>query len=166
VGQLHSRWRGSVQVAVVALAAMSNLYLTAGLTLAAATRSPALFWPVSLLDGVDWLGANASWDETVLSGFETGNLIPARIGQRVVLGHWMETVDYEVKRENVARFFAADTPEKERLDLLLKWNVAWVFYGPEERSLGDFDPDVASWLVPGWRTAEVAVYRVTLGEEP
>ena len=165
-GKGQSRWRGSIQVAIVALAAVSNLYLTAGLTLAAATRSPALFWPVSLLDGVDWLGANASWDETVLAGFETGNLIPARIGQRVVLGHWMETVDYVAKREAVARFFAADTPDEERLDLLSGWNVTWVFYGPAERSLGDFDPGTAPWLLPAWQTAEVAVYRVALEEAP
>jgi hypothetical protein len=165
-GKGQSRWRGSIQVAIVALAAVSNLYLTAGLTLAAATRSPALFWPVSLLDGVDWLGANASWDETVLAGFETGNLIPARIGQRVVLGHWMETVDYVAKREAVARFFAADTSDEERLDLLSEWNVTWVFYGPAERSLGDFGPDTVPWLMPAWRTAEVVVYRVALEEAP
>jgi len=72
---------------VIALAAMSNLYLTAGLSLMAATRAPAMFWSADLLMAVDWLGEYSDWDETVLAAFETGSLIPARMGHQVVLGH-------------------------------------------------------------------------------
>ena len=75
-----ARGKRLAQAAVVALAAMSNLYLTAGLTLAAANRSPAFFWPADFLAGVDWLRDHSAWDEAVLAAFETGNLIPARIG--------------------------------------------------------------------------------------
>ncbi|RLC58164.1 MAG: hypothetical protein DRI80_14130 [Chloroflexota bacterium] len=75
-----ARGKRLAQAAVVALAAMSNLYLTAGLTLAAANRSLAFFWPADLLAGVDWLRDHSAWDEVVLAAFETGNLIPARIG--------------------------------------------------------------------------------------
>jgi len=160
-GRRQARWRWLAQAAVVALAAMSNLYLTAGLTLAAATRAPALFWPADLLAGVDWLGENTSWEETVLAGPETGSLIPARIGHRVVVGHGMETVDYEGKRAAVARFFAADTPDAWRLTLLRKLQVMWVFHGPEERALGDFDPDSVPYLEPVFRRGKVTVYRVT-----
>jgi len=156
----RARRRWYALVGAVALTAMSNLYLTAGLTLAAATRAPALFWPVDVLAGVDWLGENSAWDETVLAGFETGNLIPARIGHRVVLGHWMETVDYAGKQEAVVHFFAADTSDEERLALLEEWRVNWIFYGPEEWSLGAFAPEAASWLVPAFRRGEVTVYRV------
>lgn len=160
------RGRRLAQAAVVALMAVSHLYLTAGATLAAAARTPALFWPTDVLAGVDWLGENTSWEETVLAGFETGSLIPARIGHRVVLGHWMETVDFEAKREAVARFFTTDTPDEERLTLLREWGVAWLFCGPEERSLGDFDPSAVTYLEPVFQQGEVAVYRVVLEREP
>ena len=163
-GGRRARRRWYAIVGTVALTAMSNLYLTAGLALAAATRTPVLFWPVDLLAGVDWLGENSAWDETVLAGFETGNLIPARIGHRVVLGHWMETVDYAGKQEAVVRFFAADTPDEERLALLEEWHVNWVFYGPEEWSLGAFAPESVPWLEPAFRRGDVTVYRV--GELP
>jgi len=161
-GLRNARHRWLMQAAVIALMAVSNLYLTTGLTLAAATRAPALFCPADLLAGVDWLGENTSWEETVLAGPETGSLIPARIGHRVVIGHGMETVDYESKRAAVARFFAADTPDVERLALLEEWGVAYVFHGPEERALGEFDPDVAPWLVLVFRVGKVAVYQVRL----
>ncbi len=146
----------------VALAAMSNLYLTAGLTMAAGARAPALFWPADVLAGVDWLGENTSWEETVLSSFEVGNLIPARIGHRVVLGHWIETLDYGEKREAVARFFAAATPDAERQRLLERYGVAYVFHGPYERALGGFDPAQADYLSPIFTEHDVRIYRVAI----
>ncbi len=160
------RGRWLALAGMMALAMMSNLYLTAGLTLAAATRSPALFWSADLVAAVDWLGENSLPQETVLSGVEAGGLIPARIGHRVVVGHGMETVDYQGKREAVERFFSVRTPDAERLALLEKWGVAWVFYGPEERGMGGFNPATAPWLEPAFRSGEVAVYRVATGGGP
>lgn len=151
---------------VVALATVSNLYVTAGLTLAAAAREPALYGSADVLAGVDWLGANTSSEEAVLAGFSTGNLIPARIGHRVVLGHWMETVEYDAKRSAVARFFAADTPDAERRALAGEWQVRWLFHGPDERALGGFDPASVAWLRPAFRVGGVAIYRVASEEEP
>ena len=62
----------------------------------------------------------------------------------------------------MARFFAADTPDDVRRAVLREWQVAWLFHGPGERTLGDFDPTAAPWLVPVFRTGGVAVYRVAL----
>ncbi len=164
-GLLHNRkrWCRLAQAVVVILAAASNLYLTAALTLMAANRAPAMFWPTDVLAGVDWLSKHASPEETVLAGFEVGNLIPARIGQRVVLGHWMETVDYAGKRAAVARFFATLTPDDERLALIREWKARWLFYGPEERATGDFDPALAEYLEPVFEQGDVAIYRVEAG---
>jgi len=119
-----------------------------------------LFWSADLLAGVEWLGENTSWEETVLAELETGNLVPARIGHRVVLGHWMETVDYEGKREAVARFYEAETPDGERLALLGEWGMGYVFHGPGERAMGGFDPQAAPYLEPVLRRGEVTLYRV------
>jgi len=145
---------------VIALAAMSNLYLTAGLSLMAATRMPAMFWPADLLVAVDWLGEHSDWDETVLAAFETGSLIPARIGHQVVLGHWMETVNFEAKRAAVAQFYVMDTPNAARLALVRTWNVGWVFYGPQEQALDGFNPAAIAWLEPAFQRGDVMIYQV------
>lgn len=158
--QGQARWQSGTQVAMLAVAAMSNLYLTAGLTVAAVARASALFWPVELVTGVDWLGTHTSWEETVLAGLETGNLICGRIGHRVVLGHWMETVNYDAKKDEVMHFFATSTSDEDRLALLRKWKVEWVFYGPGERGIGDFDPSEASYLEPTFQQGDVMVYEV------
>jgi hypothetical protein len=155
-------WLG--MVLIVALAPMSNLYLTASLTWAAAVRAPGMFQSADLLAAVDWLGKHSAWDETVLSGFGTGNLIPARIGHRVVLGHWMETVDHAEKRSAVARFYAVETADAERRNLVEEWGAVYVFYGPEERALGSYDPATSPWLERVFQMGDVAVYRVRAGE--
>ncbi len=144
----------------VALMTASNLYLTTGLTIAAASRSPLLFWPADLLAAVDWLGENSLPEEAVLAGYEVGNLIPARIGHRVVVGHGMETVDYGGKLAAVERFLDAGTTDEERLALVEEWGVVWLFYGPEEREMWEVDPATVDWLELAFRSGEVSVYRV------
>jgi hypothetical protein len=162
VAQLQRR-RELLQVAVVSLAAVGNLYITAGLTIAAATHAPALFWRDDFLAGVEWLGQNSSWEETVLSAPQTGSLIPAAIGHRVVIGHGMETIKYAEKQAHVARFFSESVSNADRLALIDEWGVRWVFYGPEERKLDGFDPESTKWLVPVFRTGSVIIYRVSTG---
>jgi hypothetical protein len=161
-GQRLSRPRWLAMAMLVALAAMSNLYLTAALTVTATARDYRLFWPAPILAGVDWLGDHSEPDEPVLSSFEVGNLIPGRIGHRVVLGHWMETTDYEGKKAAVARFFDADIPDEERIALLEEYDVAYLFYGSHEQALGAFDPDGNSYLVRRFSQDGVRVYAVNL----
>jgi hypothetical protein len=160
-GNQPARRRWVALALALALMAMSNLYMTTGLTMAAAMRPPALFWDTGLLAGVDWLGKNTPWDATVLSGSEVGSLIPARIGHRVVLGHGIETKDPEEKQRAAARFFAATTSDDERRELLTRYGIAYVFYSPFERKLGDFDPAQAGYLTQVYTNRNVSIYRVT-----
>ena len=161
-GQSLSRPRWLAMALMVALAAMSNLYLTVGYTVTVASQDSRLFWPAEVLAGIDWLGKHTEPEDTVLSSFEVGNLIPGRIGHRVVLGHWMETIDYEEKNTAVTRFFAADTPDEERIALLEEYEVAYLCYGPNEQALGTFDPDGNSYLVRRFSQDGVRVYAVNM----
>jgi hypothetical protein len=161
-GQRLSRPRWLAMAMLIALAAMSNLYLTTAHTVTAAIRDPRLFWPAEVLAGVDWLGEHSEPEDTVLSSFEVGNLIPGRIGHRVVLGHWMETMDYAEKDAAVARFFDAGTSEEERIALLEEYGVAYLFYGPTERAMGAFDPDGRQYLARRFSHDGVRVYAVTM----
>lgn len=155
----QTRWRWFALALLVALAAMSNILLTTALTSAAATPASPLFWSRDLLDAVDWLGENTWHNETVLAGPETGSLIVGRTGHRVVIGHGMETVDYETKLSEVTRFFSDSTSDGERLSLLREWEVAYILHGSEERILGAFDPAAAPWLTAVFSNGEVDVYR-------
>ncbi|MFQ6099692.1 MAG: hypothetical protein ACE5OS_00445 [Anaerolineae bacterium] len=151
---------------VLALAALSNLYLIATYTLAAAAWHPDLFHSADQVAAGEWLAANTEWQETVLAAYETGNWLAGTIGRRVVLGHWAETMDCEAKREQVAAFYSEGASEAERRGLLERWNVHYVYLGPEERALGGFDPAMTSYLKLVFQQGDASVYRVTLEGAP
>jgi uncharacterized membrane protein len=78
-----------------------------------------------------------------------------------MLGHAIETKDPEEKRRAAARFFAVATSDDERRGLLARYGIAYVFYGPFERALGDFDPAHADYLAQVYTNRNVRIYRVT-----
>ena len=154
------RLRWLTQALILVLAAISNLYLVSNYVLAAATRHPALFRTADEVAAVQWLDVHSEWDETVLAAYETGNWIAGAIGHRVVLGHWAETVDYELKRMQVADFYAAGTTGADRRELLDRWGVRYVYVGPLERASGGLFPSAVSDLELAFSRGDVAVYRV------
>jgi uncharacterized membrane protein len=76
------------------------------------------------------------------------------------LAHWAQTVDFYDKQERVARFFDAAAPDEERAATLRAFGVDYVWHGPAERALGDYDPGSASWLELAFSAPEVDIYRV------
>jgi hypothetical protein len=151
-------------VGYLAVASLSTAVLIAGLLGTARQKAPPAYRPAGEIAAIDWLAAHAGPDETVLSGYAAGNLIPARAGVRVFYGHSVETFDFAHKREMVRRFFEADTDDAWRQALLEDYGIAYVFYGPEEQALGAWDIATAPYLTPGYDTGEVAIYHVAQGQ--
>jgi len=151
--------------AVVLAATPTNLLLLLGNSLEVSRTAPPIFYSAAEIEVLDWLGANSSSQDTVLCAYETGNRVPARAGNRVVLGLGPETINADQKRREVARFFDADTSHEWRRELLARYNVAYVLIGPPERALGGFDPSAAPYLREAYRAAsgEVVLYRVETG---
>lgn len=108
----------------------------------------------------DWISANTTPTDLFLSSFEAGGQIPAYTGRRVMLGHWIETVDYPRKRAAVAAFFDPATPDSERWALMSEQGVHYVWYGPDERALGAWSPAAIPLLRPAFESATITIYRV------
>jgi hypothetical protein len=108
----------------------------------------------------DWISANTAPTDLFLSSFEAGGQIPAYTGRRVMLGHWIETVDYLRKKAAVAAFFDPATPDNERWVLMSEQGVHYVWYGPDERALGTWSPTAIPLLVPAFEGATITIYRV------
>ena len=138
----------------------SNLYLLAGSSLAAIHHDPSLYYGLGETEAVDWLSSNTERTDTVLASYPIGRLIPARAGNRVFVGHFIETVEVERKRELAATFFNGDTSDGFRHTLISEYGIRYVFHGPRERELGDFDPSGSEYLTPAFRNSEVCIYRV------
>jgi hypothetical protein len=147
--------------ALIAFMALSNVYVLADTSLTALLRQPYPFFrQESELKVVDWIHDNTDRSAVVLAAYETGNYIAAHAGNRVVLGHWAETVDWETKSDQTKRFFDASTDDTFRLDLIDNYSVDYIWYGPQERDLGGFDPMSASYLIPVYEEAGTTLLRI------
>ena len=122
-------------------------------------------WPLFMTAGenaaLTWLQGSASTDDIVLASPEMGLLIPTWAGNRVVYGHPFETVGAAQKKAEVERFFAGETDGDS---IMRKYGIRYIFVGPKEKALGDFD---AVQLQLAWSfdtpyvNEEVTIYRVS-----
>lgn len=156
---LH-RVRYSVIVLTLATTMLSTFYLTLGSVLVVSARAPTLFDPAPVVKGIDWLSTSSDVQDVVLSSERTGNLIPARIGRRVYVGHEMETLDYTRKVQEVEQFFGTEMRDDERRALLKNMGCQFVFWGPYERALGDFQPARMTSLRLVYSNESVSIFRV------
>lgn len=155
---LGVRWLGLT--GIVLFLSLSNFFVILSHSLVVTVRDSFLYYQDDDAAALRWLLAQEKWDAPVLSADETGNLLGGQIGQRVVLGHWAETIDYAATFYRVAEFFGDDTPDALRQQWLDEWGVAYVYWGRYERELGAFDPATVSYLEPVFTEGEVTLYQV------
>jgi uncharacterized membrane protein len=96
----------------------------------------------------------------VLGAYATGNLVAARAGNYSFTGHWAETVDWLQKEADLQQFFAASTGDDWRHALLEEYGIRYLWVGPHEKALGEFDPSAAAYLRPIHREEEIILYEV------
>lgn len=160
LGYARQRLANLVTALIIATAATSSLFLIASSLVSIATGHPDITQPAAVEEAIAWLGRHSTADAVILSSYRVGNIIPARIGRRVVWGHWDETAFYADKKADVAAFFDVVTPDQNRLAILHRYSVDYLLHGPAERGLGGFEPDMAAFLQPVFRSGEVAVFKV------
>jgi hypothetical protein len=113
----------------------------------------------SELAALGFLGREISHDAVVFASYNTGNYIPRLAGLRVFLGEDKLTGRYPERISLVQEFFGGSESDAARLDLLRSNGIGYVFYGPEEKKLGHYDPTRASFLRPVFREGEVTVLK-------
>lgn len=109
---------------------------------------------------LEWLEDHTPSDAIVLSSYEVGRYVPGMAGRRAFLAHWAQTVGFYDKRDRVSRFFDARTGDTERLSTLRTFGVDYIFHGPAERALGEYDPSQSSLFSVAFSLPRVTIYRV------
>ncbi|MBI1783648.1 hypothetical protein HYR69_00765 [Candidatus Sumerlaeota bacterium] len=99
------------------------------------------YYSQSRAEAFQWLAEHTGRRETVLCSYLSGEMIPAFAGNRVVLGHWAETVYREKVEAEVKRFFDPRTNSADREAMVRRWGVGYIFLsGRNEFELGGYDP--------------------------
>jgi len=143
------------------LLALTNLFLVLGGLLVVSGREAPIFHAGSQQAAFGWL-AQQPPAGVVLAAYQSGNLLPAYAPVRVFVGHGPETVRSDEKRQQLRKFFATQTSQAWRRELLATYRVDYLFYGPRERALGGFEPARAPYLQPVYNNETVQIYRVTI----
>jgi hypothetical protein len=164
LGVLRVKWRGVrlrlLMGLLLAALSLTNVMLVAGNCLSLRGKPAPIYRDTGEVAALDWLNQQVESDDVVLAAYETGNYLPARVKARAFVGHGPESVHADEKKRLVAYFFDGATDDAWRRDLLSQYGVDWVFWGPAERAMGDFDPSQAAYLAPVYDAPEYTLFRV------
>lgn len=111
---------------------------------------------------MDWIKRNTAPGAVILSSHIAGFLIPAFTARPVYIGHDLQTAYFSQKKPLVDWFFqsdASDADQKE--DFLWLNNISYLYYGPNERGGGTFNPETKSYLEKVFDRGRVTIYKVT-----
>ncbi len=101
---------------------------------------------------------DARGEDVVLSGDWIGNYVPRVAHKRSWLGQY-DLPSHDSRLKTATAFFSSDTPISSRYDLLEEHNLGFVYYGPDERMLGGFNPERAELLERIFRSDSVDIFR-------
>jgi hypothetical protein len=158
------KWKHLSIVAYVVVVSFSNLLLILGNLALVARQETPIYRPGDEIAALRCLDAHATQGDTVFSSFKVGNVIPAQTDLRVFAGHSIETLTGDEKQNTIRQFFAASVDDDWRRTLMAEFDLEYVFWGPIEQSIGDWDPRTAPYLVPICSGPGYTVFRVALDE--
>lgn len=133
----------------ILLASVSSIYLNLGLSLFLKTLPDDRFYPRDVESALVWLEKNAEPNDFVLADVPTSQLVAQRTQFKVYVGHEMETLRYEEKKERMELFFDGEISDGWLGETQVKWVIA------------DKDDDLnTSGLEVVYDNESVIVYRV------
>jgi hypothetical protein len=150
----------AVSGAVVVVCCLSSMNLLQSYRYEAGQVTGPTYLPKAEVAALEWMGREVPRDALVLATYATGNYIPRLAGQRVFIGEDMLTENLSGRQADLEGFFGPGWSDRERADLLRRFGVDYVFCGPDERKVGDYDLSRAPFLRPVHEVADVRVYRV------
>jgi hypothetical protein len=145
-------------MAVLILSIPSNLIVVGSGMAGVAKNDPAVVLQRDELEAYQWLSQHATRGDLVLAGARAGNRIPAYADLRVLYGHPFETPYAEQQEELAERLYSSMSSAEAGLNEMLALGVHYIFYGPEEKSLG-----APNWLVEAkeiFRSGEYTIYEI------
>ncbi len=124
-----------------------------------------LIYPLKdFMDAIFYLKSNSEIRDVVLAGETAGNYIPAYSGNFVYVGH-ANTPHEAEKAQKVEQFYAGKMELKDSLQFLRRENIAFVYYGPQEKDMGNLNGLNIKYpfLIAVYKNPQVIIYRLNLG---
>jgi len=145
----------------IACALISSALLLIGGMQAAARPGHPIFRPNGEVNAFQELERISPQDSIVLASYNTGNALPAWVPVRVLIGHGPESANLDELLPVVSAFFNEGWDAIQRERFLEEQQINFVFYGPFERELGEWDPDSLPRLIPRYNENGYHIYEVS-----
>ncbi|MBN1355938.1 hypothetical protein JXA40_06655 [bacterium] len=154
---------GSVsRLGLIGLLAGTFLMGDAAVLIQASRQTREDVWPTSLyasrfeLNAMDFLRDLPQGN--VLVNRDTGNKIGWLSLKNVFLGHWGTTPDKGRKTRELRMFYDRGTTPSDRIKILNRYRILYIWYGPREKDLGPLDAALPLELI--YRNRDVDLYRI------
>lgn len=85
-------------------------------------------------NALDFLNKNAV-NQGILSGYNLGNIIPAKTNSNVYFGHLLQTPNAQEKINNLIRFYANTMSDDEAGKFLKENNITYIIWSYEEQNI-------------------------------
>ncbi len=155
----------SIVYFVVASVALLAVIAANVVSLSNPQKSLSAFYQPDEVQGFAWLRNHTVANDLVVTTFDqsgkgSGGKVVAATGLRVLLGHWIETANFEVKMDQIKRFYDVATPDDWRQAFLKEINARYIWYDDSARQLGSWTPADAVYLKPVFTSPSVVIYEV------
>ncbi len=146
----------------IACALISSALLLIGGLQAATRPDLPMFRPDGEVSAFQELEKISPQSSIVLASYNTGNALPAWVSARVLVGHGPESANLDELLPVVSAFFNEGWDAIQRETFLEEKQIDFIFYGPLERELGEWDPDSSSALILRYNENGYRIYEVSL----
>ena len=145
---------------IIVGASLTNVYLYVWRFTELRHRDTPYFLHVDEANTLDWLSVHTSDTDVVLAPESVGRFVPGVGHTRAYLAHWAMTNRYFERRDNVLRFYQAETDNDWREALVRREGVTMVLDTSFAQQSAAHALDGAPWLERVQTTPTVRVYRV------
>jgi hypothetical protein len=155
----HPRAASRLGPLALSVSLISSALILLGALQVAAQPSAPVFRPTDEIRAMLTIADHVERDAVVVSSYASGNALPAWAPVRVVIGHGPESVNRAQLEPNVKALYQAKLDDEETCAFFMETGADIVWYGPEERSWGDF-PERSNRLTLLHEEGEYAFYKV------
>lgn len=104
---------------------------------------------------LNWIKIHTPSRAVILTSPESGLLIPAYTARRVIYGHPFETINAEIRRNQVQNYYEGSFTLSELLQTLPEGRIDYILMGSREKRIGS--PDLSSFERV-FRSGDVEIY--------
>ncbi|MCX8065763.1 MAG: hypothetical protein N3G21_11440 [Candidatus Hydrogenedentes bacterium] len=148
---------------LILLSTPSSIYVYANMFTSLRNGHPlwTYYATKDLYDSFQWLNENTEEDSVVLATQRTSQLVFAWTHCKTVTGSFILTINFGQKDAEVNRFYTESDCESFSKNLLEKYRVKYVYYGPYEKELSkEIPPKILTELKPIFKKGDTEIYKV------